>query len=138
MVWDNLIKINGNNTRARKMQIKNERNTFKRSKQAISKYLLNIKSLRGFLVSIGVIVDDDDKTEACLRGLGNAYKQFKTSIKSLENIPNSQELTSMMVVEKSSLIEGGIIWSTIKILAIIAFYIGSSRGRGHGSLQVGG
>ena len=48
--------------------------------------MLKIKSLcESLLASIGAIVDDDDKVEACLRGLGIVYKQFKTSIRTQEN-----------------------------------------------------
>ncbi|MCO5585584.1 hypothetical protein L7F22_039519 [Adiantum nelumboides] len=79
--WDNLIAFNATNTRARKIQLKNELNTIKKGDLSVNDYTLKIKALCEFLSSIGVVVDDDDKVEACLRGLGNAYKQFKTSIR---------------------------------------------------------
>ncbi|MCO5588666.1 hypothetical protein L7F22_042624 [Adiantum nelumboides] len=56
-------------------------------------------------MSYASTVDDDDKVEACLRGLGNAYKQFKTSIHTRENILHFVELSSLLVVEKKSLID---------------------------------
>ena len=85
---------------------------------------MKIKCLCESLASIGVIVDDDDKVEACLRGFGNAYKQFKTSIRTWKNIPNFQELTSMLVVEEKSLIDDGVIQSTTKNNSKQALYIG--------------
>ncbi|MCO5564538.1 hypothetical protein L7F22_018200 [Adiantum nelumboides] len=78
--WDNLIAFNATNTRARKIQLKNELNTIKKGDLSVNNYTMKIKALCESLSSIGVAVDDDDKVEACLRGLGNAYKQFKTSI----------------------------------------------------------
>ena len=36
---------------------------------SIIKYTLNVKSLWESLSSMGVTVDNDDKVEACLRGL---------------------------------------------------------------------
>ena len=76
--------------------------------------MLKIKGLCESLSSIGVTIDDDDKVESCLRGLGIVYKQFKASIKTQENILDFQELTSLPVVEEKSLIDDGAIHSTIK------------------------
>ena len=72
--WDNLIKFNANNTKARKIQLKNELNTIKRGEQSINENTLRIKSLFESLSSTGATVDDDDKVEACLQGLGTVYK----------------------------------------------------------------
>ncbi|MCO5550227.1 hypothetical protein L7F22_003709 [Adiantum nelumboides] len=107
--WDNLIAFNATNTRARKIQLKNGLNTIKKGDLLVNDYTLKIKTLCESLSSIGVAVDDDDKVEACLRGLGNAYKQFKTNIRTRENIPHFLELSSLLVVEEKSLIDDGAI-----------------------------
>ncbi|MCO5590791.1 hypothetical protein L7F22_044766 [Adiantum nelumboides] len=86
--WDNLIAFNAIDTRARKIQLKNELNTIKKGDQSVNDYTLKIKSLCESLSSIGVAVDDDDKVEACVHGLGNEYKEFKTSICTRKSIPN--------------------------------------------------
>ncbi|MCO5551579.1 hypothetical protein L7F22_005084 [Adiantum nelumboides] len=72
--WDNLIAFNATNARVRKIQLKNELNTIKKGYISVNDYTFNIKALCESLYSIGVAMDDDDKVEACLRGLGNAYK----------------------------------------------------------------
>ncbi|MCO5562105.1 hypothetical protein L7F22_015731 [Adiantum nelumboides] len=108
-VWDNLIAFNATNTRARKIQLKNELNTIKKGDLSMNDYTLKIKALCESLSSIGVAVDDDDKVEECLCGLGNAYKQFKTSIRTRENIPHFLELSSLPVVKEKSLIDDGAI-----------------------------
>ncbi|MCO5548807.1 hypothetical protein L7F22_002269 [Adiantum nelumboides] len=79
--WDNLIAFNATNIRARKRQLKNKLNTIKKGDLLVNDYTLKIKALCESLSSIGVTVDDDDKVEACFGGLGNAYKQFKTNIR---------------------------------------------------------
>ncbi|MCO5547562.1 hypothetical protein L7F22_044528 [Adiantum nelumboides] len=107
--WDNLIAFNANNIRARKIQLKNELNTIKLEDLSMNDYTLKIKALCESLSSIGVAVDDDDKVEACLCGLGNACKQFKTSIHTSKNIPNFLELSSLLVVKEKSLIKEGAI-----------------------------
>ncbi|MCO5572241.1 hypothetical protein L7F22_025994 [Adiantum nelumboides] len=95
---------NATNTRARKIQLKNELITIKKGDLSANDYTLKIKALCESLSSIGVAVDDDDKVEECLRGLGNAYKQFKTSIPT-----HFLELSSLLVVEEKSLIDEGAI-----------------------------
>ncbi|MCO5569291.1 hypothetical protein L7F22_023003 [Adiantum nelumboides] len=107
--WDNLIAFNATNTRAKKIQLKNELNTIKKGDLLVNDYTLKIKALCEFLSSIVVAVDDDDKVDACLCGLGNAYKQFKTTIRTRENIPHFLDLSSLLVVEEKSLIDDGAI-----------------------------
>ncbi|MCO5548630.1 hypothetical protein L7F22_002090 [Adiantum nelumboides] len=85
---DNLIAFNATNKRAKKIQLKNELNTIKKGDLSANDYTLKIKALCESLSSIGAAVDDVDKVEACLRGLGNAYKQFKTNIRTQKNIPH--------------------------------------------------
>ncbi|MCO5546979.1 hypothetical protein L7F22_000419 [Adiantum nelumboides] len=107
--WDNLIAFNATNTRARKIQLKNELNTIKKGNLLVNNYTLKIKALCESLSSTGVTVDDDDKVEACLCDLGNVYKQFKTSIRTWKNIPHFLELSLLLVVEEKSLIDDGVI-----------------------------
>ena len=68
------------NTRAMKIQLKNELNTVERKNMSVNDYTLKIKSICESLASINVMVDDDDKIEVCLCGLGPQYKSFATSI----------------------------------------------------------
>lgn len=68
------------NTKARKLQLKDELNTVEKKSLSINDYALKIKGICESLASIGFTMDDDDKIEVCLCGLGLAYKQFKTSI----------------------------------------------------------
>ena len=85
--WENLVTVDQTHTRARKMQLKDEPNTVKKMDMSANDYTLKIKAICESLASIGVMVDDDDKVEVCLHGLGPAYKQFKTSIHSQEIFP---------------------------------------------------
>ncbi|MCO5572827.1 hypothetical protein L7F22_026586 [Adiantum nelumboides] len=128
-VWDNLIAFNVTNIRAMKIQLKNELNTIKKGDLSVNDYTLKIKALCESLSFIGVAMDDDDKVEACLRGLGNAYKQFKISIRTRENIPHFLELSSLLIVEEKSFIDDGAI-QTRRNISKHALYTGSGRGRG--------
>lgn len=103
--WDRLVSFDTTNTKARKLQLKNELNTVKKENLLINDYNLKIKAISKSLASIGVIVEDDDKVEVCLRGLTPAYKQFKTSIQTQENNPSFADLIPMVVVEEKNLDE---------------------------------
>ena len=68
--WDELVKIYENkNTKARKLQLKNNFNTVPKKNLTVNEYALKIKGIVESLASIGVAVEDDDKVEVCLRGL---------------------------------------------------------------------
>ncbi|MCO5552808.1 hypothetical protein L7F22_006325 [Adiantum nelumboides] len=101
--WDRLVSFDTTNTKGRKIQLKNELNTVKKENLSINDYTLKIKDIAEFLAFIGVQLEDDDKVEVCLRGLMPAYKQFKTSIQTRENIPCFLDLIPMLVVEEKNL-----------------------------------
>ena len=129
--WDELVKIYETNTKARKLQLKNNFNTVSKKNLTVNEYALKIKGIVESLASIGVAVEDDDKVEVCLRGLTPAYKHFKTSIQTRENIPNFSNLISMLIIEEKNLGED----STTQPKdnnSEQAFFSGKSRGRGRG------
>ena len=123
--WDTLVKMFATNTKARKIQLKNELHTVERKNMSISDYALKIKGICENLASINVSVDDDDKVEVCLRGLGPQYRAFATSIRTRENIPDFADLVSMLIVEE-------------KNCKVFYSNTGRGRGRGHGRGQGGG
>ncbi|MCO5548992.1 hypothetical protein L7F22_002458 [Adiantum nelumboides] len=98
-----LVSVDTTNTKGRKIQLKNELNTVKNENLSINDYTLKIKGIVESLASIGVQVEDNDKVEVCLRGLTPAYKQFKTSIQTRENIHSFADLVPILVVEEKNL-----------------------------------
>ena len=108
--------------------MKNKFNTVSKKNLTVNEYALKIKGIVESLASIGVVVEDDDKVEVCLHGLTPAYKQFKTSIQTRENIPNFSNLISMLIIEEKNLGEDSS--SQPKDTSEQAFYTGKSRGRG--------
>ncbi|MCO5602687.1 hypothetical protein L7F22_056823 [Adiantum nelumboides] len=61
--WDRLVSVDTTNTKARKIQLKNELNTIKKENLSINYYTLKIKGIVEYLASIGVQVEDDDKDD---------------------------------------------------------------------------
>ena len=98
--WDSLVKLFAVNTKDRKLQLKIELNTLEKGKISVNEYALKIMSICESHASINVKVEDDDKVEIFLRGLGPKYKSFKTSILTRDNIPTFADLVSMLVVEE--------------------------------------
>ena len=85
--WYILVKLFATKTKGKKIQFKNEMHTVVKKNMYISDYSLNIKSIFKSLASINGAIDDDDKVEVCLRGLGPQYKAFKTSIQTQKTFP---------------------------------------------------
>ena len=129
--WDELVKLYETNTKARKLQLKNDFNTVSKKNLTVNEYALKIKGIVESLASIGVAVEDDDKVEVCLRGLTPAYKQFKTSIQTRENIPNFSDLISMLIIEEKNLGDDSASQPK-ESSSEQAFYSGRGRGRGRG------
>ena len=67
---DILMKLFATNTKARKIELKNELHTTEKKNMSVSDYALKIKSICESLAYINVIVDDDDRVEVCFCGLG--------------------------------------------------------------------
>ena len=103
------------NKKARKLQLKTELIPLEKGKMLVNEYALKIKSICESLSSINVKVEDDDKVEVCLRGLGPQYKGFKTSILTRDSIPSYADLVSMLVVGERSLDEYKKTKETLKV-----------------------
>ena len=103
VAWKSLSKLNEENTKVRKLQLKTELNTVKRGNLCINDYALKITGIVEALGSIGVIVEDDDIVCAMLEGLGDAYSNFKSSMNPRDDIPGFTELTSMLICEEKNL-----------------------------------
>ena len=129
--WKSLVTLYETNTKARKLQLKNELHTVEKKSMSNNDYALKIKGIMESLASIGVVVEDDDKVEVCLRGLGPSYKQFKTSIQTREKIPNFADLISMLIIEEKNLGEEPSSLQS-KNCSEQAFYSSRGRGRGRG------
>ena len=93
--WDNLIKDFAVNTKARRMQLKNELHTIEKRWMTVNDYALTIKIICEMIASIDVAVDDQDRAEVCLNGLGPQYKSFKMSILTRENAPTMSQCLSL-------------------------------------------
>ena len=79
----------------------------------------------------------DDIMRACLDGLGDDYKTFRSSMNTRDDIPKFTDLISMLILEDKNL---GLHTSSSqgKTKPEQAFYSNSRRGRGHGRGQGSG
>ncbi len=122
------------NTNTRKLQLKQELHIVEKKNMSINKYSLKIKGIVESLASINVSMDDDDLVSVCLNGLGKEYKPFKTSITIKENVPNFQDLVSMLIVEEKTLNEDCSTQNKNNVEQQ-AFYSNTGRGKGRGRGQ---
>jgi hypothetical protein len=75
--WQNLVQMFQTNTKARKLQLKQELHTVEKKNISINEYSLKIKGIVESLASINVFVDDDDLVSVCLNGLGKGIQAFQ-------------------------------------------------------------
>ena len=104
--------------------MKKERN------MSMNDYVLNIKEVSNALGSIGAPTNDDDLVSAVLNGLKDdeKWKPFATSVYVWENLPNFDDLISLMIIEERNI--GGSTFDKVPNEQAQAFY--SSYGRGKG------
>ena len=129
--WDALEKLYTTNTRARKIQLKNELNNMKKSRgMSVNDYVLKIKEVADALGSIGASVHDDDLVSKVLNGLTDdeKWKPFATSVYVRENLPDFDDLVSLMIIEERNI--GGSSSEKGSAEQAQAFYSGNGRGRG--------
>ena len=79
--WDTLKRLYITNTKARKIQLKNELNNMKKNNMLVNDYVLKIKEVLDALGSIGATPEDDNLVSAILNGLNDEkWKAFTTSV----------------------------------------------------------
>ncbi|MCO5564511.1 hypothetical protein L7F22_018172 [Adiantum nelumboides] len=105
---------------------------------SINDYASKIKTVTNSLGSIGVTVDDSDVVDVTLEGLGIEYKNFKSSMKTIADVPNFTELTTMLICEEKSLDLGASSSQSNINFDQQAFYSNRGRGRGRGCGTGGG
>ena len=130
-VWDNLARLYNTNTRARKLQLKNELNNMKKEcRMLVNDYVLKIKEVSDALGSIGASTNDDDLVSTVLNGLKDdeKWKPFATSVYVQENLPNFDDLISLMIIEERNI--GGSTSDKGPNEQAQAFYSGYGKGRG--------
>ena len=102
--WSALNKLYTTNMRARKIQLKKKLNNMKKGQgMSINNYVLKIKEVADALGSIGASIDDDDLVSIILNGLADdkKWKPFATSVYVQENLPNFDDLISMIIKERN-------------------------------------
>ncbi|MCO5598211.1 hypothetical protein L7F22_052303 [Adiantum nelumboides] len=105
--WDRLVSVDTTNTKARKIQLKNELNTVKKENLSINDYTLKIKGIVESLASIGVQVEDDDKVEDFEDAIEDAVDiqvetKYKTIAKKVKPMATPLPEGSNEVIEEAS------------------------------------
>ena len=99
--WDTLERWYNTNTKARKIQLKNELNNMKKNNLLVNDYVLKIKEVADALGSIGAPPKDDDLVSAILNGLNDEkWKAFSTSIYVHETFPDFEDFIYLMITEE--------------------------------------
>ena len=68
--------------------------------------MLKIKAVQDKLMSVGVLLDDEELFQIAIKGLSKEYNAFRSTIKTRSTQLSFDELTIMLNVEEESLNEG--------------------------------
>ncbi|MCO5576313.1 hypothetical protein L7F22_030122 [Adiantum nelumboides] len=99
--WDTLERLCSINTKAKKIQLKNELNNMKKNNLSINDYVLKIKEVADALGFIGATPEDDDLVFAVLNGSNDErWKAFSTSVYVREKFLDFEDLICLMIIEK--------------------------------------
>ena len=95
---------------------------------SVNDYVLKIKAVSEALGSIGAPIEDDDLVSTVLNGLmhDDNWKAFSNSVNVRENLPNFDELISLMIIEERNI--GGPSLGIGPSEQAQAFYSGYGRG----------
>ena len=97
--WDALERLYNTNTKARKIQLKNELNNLKKRNMSINDYVLIIKDVLDALGWISAPLDDDNLVS--IVGLNDEkWKTFGTSIYVRSFFLDFENLISLVIIEE--------------------------------------
>jgi hypothetical protein len=99
-----LMKMYTIDTKACKMQLKQELHNLHKTKMNISDYSTKVKNLVDVLTFIRAPVNDEDLVVVTLNGLGKYYSQFHTSITIRETFFDFQDLITLFISEKMRIV----------------------------------
>ena len=68
--------------------------------------MLKIKAVQDKLMSVGVLLDDEELFHIAIKGLSKEYNAFRSAIRTRSTQLSFDELTIMLNVEEESLNEG--------------------------------
>ena len=99
------------------MNLKSELHNLKKGSDTVDVYLQKIKVVRDKLLTVGVIVDDEELLYIAIKGLPKEYNAFSSAIRTRSTQFGFDELSTMLNVEEESLNEGIEIKDSIFALA---------------------
>ena len=88
------------------MNLKGELHNLKKGVDYVNLYPPKIKVVRGKLLSVGVIIDDEKLLYITIKGLPKEYNTFRSGIRTKSTQLSFDELSTMLNVEEESLNEG--------------------------------
>ena len=104
-------------SRSHILNLKSELHNLKKGSDTVDVHLQKIKVVRDKLLTVGVIVDDEELLYIAIKGLPKEYNAFSSAIRTRSTQFGFDELSTMLNVEEESLNEGIEIKDSIFALA---------------------
>lgn len=87
------------------MQLKTDLQTMRKGSESIEKYLQHVKNARDQLVSVGVVIPEEDVIIVILNGLLEEYSTMRTTVEGRETPITLRDLRSQLLAAEKR-IEG--------------------------------
>ena len=99
--WENLKKVFGESTTARKLQLRQELSNLRQRDLLVADYTSKIKDICDSLDSIEVNIEESEMVQICLGGLAPTFGAFRTVVCTREKTSSFFDLQSMLLVEEN-------------------------------------
>ena len=122
------------------MNLKGELHNIRNGVDFVDLYLQKIKVIKDKLLTVGVIVDDEELLHITLKGLPKEYNAFRSAIRTKSTHVSFDDLSTMLNAKEESLNDGSQIKDTIFAMVATStpkpnkngFNQSLNRGRGRG------
>ena len=105
-VWKVLENRFSSISRSHVMNLKGELHNLKKGADSIDVYLQKNKVVRDKLLSVGVVIDDEQLLHITLKGLPKDFNAFRSAIRTRNTKLSFDELSTMLNAKEESLNEG--------------------------------
>lgn len=105
-VWKVLENRFSSISRSHILNLKGELHNLKKGTDFVNLYLQKNKVVRDKLLTVGVIIDDEELLHIAIKGLPREYNAFRSAIRVRSTKLSFDELSTMLSAEEESLNDG--------------------------------
>uniref|UniRef100_A0A2N9EHZ0 Reverse transcriptase Ty1/copia-type domain-containing protein n=1 Tax=Fagus sylvatica TaxID=28930 RepID=A0A2N9EHZ0_FAGSY len=102
-IWKILVNRYTSISRSNIVNLKRELNSIKKNSDSVTDYLHKIKEVRNKLVSVGILIDDEEILHIVLQGLSSEFHSFTSAMLTKNEAVKFEELHTLMKTKEDLL-----------------------------------